>query len=85
MEWSVFYFENIFLILWNTVKFTMHHLISKIYEVFWVFFHPVSWKNSKLQTSPQNEKLNDLIIALQLRVGGVENYCPNNTGQDWQH
>lgn len=37
MEWSVFYFENIFLILWNTVKFIMHHLISKIYEVFWDF------------------------------------------------
>lgn len=42
-------------------------------------------KKIKFQTSPQNEKLNDLIIALQLRVGGVENYCPNNTGQDWQH
>jgi len=38
-------------------------------------------KNLELQSSPQNEKLNDL-IALQLRVGGVENYCPNNTGQD---
>lgn len=38
----------------------------------------------KSQTFPQNEKLNDL-TALQLRVGGVENYCPNNTGQDWWH
>lgn len=32
---------------------------------------------------PWNEKLSYL-SALQLRVGGVENY-PNNTGQDWQH
>lgn len=83
MEWSIFYFENI-LILWNTVKSTMHHLIRKIYEIFQSFFHLASRKTSKLQISWQNEKLNYL-IALQLRVGGVENYCPSNTGQDWWH
>lgn len=59
----------------------MHHEISKIYDVFGGGVHPISRKNSKLQPSPQNEKRSDL-IAPQLRVGSVENYCPNNTGED---
>lgn len=78
---EIFYFENLW-ILWTTVKSTMHHLISKIYEIFQGFFHLASRKTSKLQISWQNEKLNYL-VALQLRVGGVKNYCPSNTGQDW--
>lgn len=45
------------------------------------FFPPCNKKKLKLQTFSQNEKLNDL-IALQLRVGTAENYCPNSTGQD---
>lgn len=69
------------------MKYSKIHYVSLDQQDLWnfLFFSILHQeKEMKLQTFPQNEKLNDL-TALQLRVGGVENYCPNNTGQDWRH